>query len=69
MRLKANLHDAENVAAGDNRDNRNQQAEDSAAAKSRMDFYFSPQHFPLVKIHLNRNIGADNNSLQNLRKK
>ena len=35
-----------------NRDNGNREAENSAAAKSRMDFYFSPRHFPLVEIRL-----------------
>ena len=35
-----------------NRYNRNREAENSAAAKSRMDFYFSPRHFPLVEIRL-----------------
>ena len=36
------------------RDNRNREAENSAAAKGRMDFYFSPRHFRPVEIRIKR---------------
>ena len=50
----ANLYLAENAILihFNKRDKGNREAENSAASKSRMDFYFAPQHFPPVEIRL-----------------